>query len=251
MSIQDNINNLNKLIIKKTVISSENKGTVLVEINQVYQLTCFLDILGFKEKTKDIFENNNQKSYLDKIICSIESIMLYHEYQLNNVIDENFKNIYPKIKIFNDTIILDVELPENENKRLYLYYIFFHIIAEIIKTFNLNGILLRGGISIGKHINDNLNFKNIEVIISESHINAYNLESKKSIYPRILIDNSIIDDIIQSHLRNSEKDRDNSKNIYFYQSIVLEKIENNNIYFLNPFYNSLLNFKNEQKKKVM
>ena len=50
-----------------------------------------------------------------------------------------------------------------------------------------NGIAVRGGISFGSDYSDET------IIFSYALVKAYLLESKKAIYPRIVIDNDLID----------------------------------------------------------
>ena len=55
-----------------------------------------------------------------------------------------------------------------------------------------NGIVVRGGISFGNDYSDE------SLIFSMALVKAYTLESKKAIYPRIVIDNDLIDIVKRS-----------------------------------------------------
>jgi len=48
------------------------------------------------------------------------------------------------------------------------------------------GFFLRGGISTGSYFADD------NMIFSKGLVNAYQLESKKAIYPRVIIDKNIV-----------------------------------------------------------
>ena len=63
---------------------------------------------------------------------------------------------------------------------------FFITLKNYFYHFIKYDLYLRGGVSIGFHYEDD------NIIFSDGLIKAYYLESKKSIYPRIILDEDLI-----------------------------------------------------------
>jgi len=57
---------------------------------------------------------------------------------------------------------------------------FIYALEAIQMNLASNGVFIRGGIAIGKH------FENERMIVSEGLIEAYLLESKQAVFPRII-----------------------------------------------------------------
>ncbi|TQQ84249.1 hypothetical protein EXD82_07910 [Peptacetobacter hominis] len=135
------------------------------------RVVAFIDILGFKNLVSNPTNQNK-----------IFSLMQYLKSEKNR----NYKTEYSlsdlgrEITIFSDSIVISYDL----SFKGQIFYILLDIIHFQLDIANM-GILLRGGVSIGSL------YHNKEIVFGPAMINAYNLESKNAIYPRIILDSEI------------------------------------------------------------
>lgn len=159
--------------LEKFIAKEFDKGNCIV---------AFLDILGFEELVKSA----NSKSPQDReiIIGNIHSAL---RRALKNL--ETGENKYLKLikyKIFSDCTCLsipDFYLTNKEATTLCLF-------MTMVKGYNFflmdEKIYLRGGVSFGYHYEDDY------MIFSDGLIKAHNLENKKAVYPRTILDEEVI-----------------------------------------------------------
>lgn len=140
-----------------------------------------LDILGFKNALKD--ESCNTLNELKKMIA--DNVFINGEFL-------NFNNV--SIYILSDTFIV------------YANEISFFTIDAIIKIlenirYDLmnDGFLSRGSIVQGKHFLDE------GLLISPAFLKAYLIEEKECIYPRIIIENKIVEAYKQYKIKEKRK----------------------------------------------
>ncbi len=98
-----------------------------------------------------------------------------------NILKENYGKTF-STKLFSDCICVSCEYTV-EN----IFYLIYEL-AFIQLYFSCEGIFLRGALSKGNH------FENDRMIFSEGLIKAYEIE-QTAIYPRIIIDKDIIEQI--------------------------------------------------------
>jgi hypothetical protein len=145
-------------------------------------IVAYLDILGFEETVKKYVNSNLPKD--KEILGIITSAMAYATKDYN--IDE-FQNIeLIKVKQFSDCTCFCI--PDFYGN--IIEAVMVSLLITRLKGFNMqfisNNLYLRGGVSPGfHHQNDN-------IIFSDGLIKAYKLESKKAIYPRIILDRQLI-----------------------------------------------------------
>lgn len=135
------------------------------------KLVAFLDILGF---TKLVLQNET---------TSLQTINFIdgHVRHILKILQEEYGMKFSS-KLFSDCMCVSCEY-SNEN----IFYI-LHELAYIQLYFSLEGIFLRGALSRGNH------FENARMIFSRGLVKAYELE-QNAIYPRIIIDNELVDQI--------------------------------------------------------
>ena len=136
---------------------------------------AFLDILGFKEKTKaDINEN-----YIKEV-----EYLISHEYisKINwnrNVFEAIGKTL--KLHTFSDNLVASCEYKQQNSN--IIISAFLDYVASIQYHFALKNYFLRGGIHIGSlYTSPNNNF-----ICGQGLIDSYTTESKLAIYPRVVV----------------------------------------------------------------
>ena len=145
------------------------------ESNYPDKLVAFLDILGFKNLVMQDIEGALQ---------TINSIDGHLKHVLKILADNHGKTF--SIKLFSDCICVSCEYTfEN------IFYMMYEL-AFIQLYFSFEGIFLRGALTKGNH------FENDRIIFSKGLIKAYELE-QAAIYPRIIIDKYLIDQIKQDN----------------------------------------------------
>lgn len=148
-------------------------------------IISFFDILGFQ----NIIEDKSPKEIL-KILKNFDE-----ESKVEIETFKSLKNIY-----FSDTVIRMHNLFSKDNL-VNRFGILYHEILEIafiqLNMIMRDGIFIRGSIVLDKIYNDSKYFFGPGVNL------AYNLESKKAIYPRVIIEDSIIKLLFDKDYQNS------------------------------------------------
>jgi len=149
------------------------------------QIVAFIDLLGFTEVLRD-------EEKAEKILDALKKIKSGETKTASSIIelDGQITNIYmkPTITAFSDNVV--ISFPENELKAPASWR---HATIEILNVIQMiavfaiqEGFLLRGGMTIGNlHHEDG-------IVLGNAHIDAYYLESKVAIYPRIVASRELI-----------------------------------------------------------
>lgn len=168
-----------------------------LENKQIDCCVAYLDILGFKsmidsdshlpvfalrfiKKFIDVFYNSTSGKHGD-----VESIDEYDDQGL------------PKATMFSDSIVISQPIKELD------YPTFIDLVAQLQYGLFSKGILVRGGISYGKLYHDE------NYLFGKGLIKAYLLESNYADYPRILVDEDLINTvhkIVDERFEQSWKD---------------------------------------------
>lgn len=149
------------------------------------RFVCFLDILGFTEMIEE-YENDMTSTILQDIQEAFKSSMQVIEND-NQPNKEMIKHL--KYQLFSDCVSISIPYFDREDDFLSN----FNLISAFIRGFQLTmmtkGFFVRGGLSIGSFYSDN------HMIFSKGLVNAYHIESKKAIYPRVMVDKQILNKI--------------------------------------------------------
>lgn len=136
-----------------------------MEIKYENKIVAFIDVLGFSNLV-----------YSDKI----EPISHYYEMILTDFKEAAIKKDL-KFLMISDSIV--VHAPQTKDG----FFAVIKVLSNLQHRLLLKGILIRGAVSFGKlFVSETDN-----IIVGTGLINAYNLE-KKAIFPRIVIDRSVI-----------------------------------------------------------
>lgn len=141
------------------------------DIKNTLSVIAFLDILGGKQLiTQNADESLNlvYKSYTEAIA------------RYKNMADPDF--VLPNINIFSDNITVSCQLDDNFDNALECIMSVILFCTTLTAQFWANGLLIRGGITIGYCFSDNL------MVWGKALVRAYEIESTIAIYPRIVID---------------------------------------------------------------
>lgn len=147
-------------------------------------LVAYLDILGFKNHVKNYF--NNEIEPPEQILDIIKKAF---KEAPNLPYFKPFKEIGMEIqyKQFSDCTCLAVPqiFDKYSEANALILSGFIHLLEDFYFHMLTYKIVLRGGVSIGYHYEDE------NIIFSEGLINAYQLELE-AVYPRIVIDEELV-----------------------------------------------------------
>lgn len=156
-------------------------------MNYTERIVCFLDILGFADHIKGTI-NGDGSDNVDRISETVAALGLAREiFDINNQAEFSPK----RVTQFSDSIV--ISFPVEKESGL------FHALSQILwlqLNFANRGILCRGGIASGRLMHD------AEILFGPAMIDAYKLESKAANYPRVILDQTIIDQGIAAHARH-------------------------------------------------
>ena len=141
------------------------------DIKNTLSVIAFLDIFGGKH----IIEQNADESLNLVYKSYTEAIARY-----KNMADPDF--VLPNINIFSDNITVSCQLDDNFDNALECIMSVILFCTTLTAQFWANGLLIRGGITIGYCFSDNL------MVWGKALVRAYEIESTIAIYPRIVID---------------------------------------------------------------
>lgn len=150
-------------------------------------IVAYIDLLGIKTEMKR--DLNIQKISMNKLYN-----LYTHSMSLARMIEwKESKDI--DFKIFSDNILISKKLSPNNDKRKNEIKSLIYCVAHFqeLMVSDSVGWLARGGISIGELFVDDV------MVWGEALLKSYYIEDNIAIYPRIILDNSVVD-----ILQNSE-----------------------------------------------
>jgi hypothetical protein len=185
-------------------------------------IVAYLDILGFKDIVNKYL--NPQTPTDKKTLNIIISAMGATKKSVNDFISNSeFKNIeIIKFKQFSDCICLSIPDFKGSDSEAAMFGMFLILIKNYYFNFVRKNLYLRGGVSIGFHYEDD------NIIFSDGLIKAYYLESKKSVYPRIILDKKL-----SKHLKKLWKHQKVVISDFGIEKSIL--VDDEGIIFMNPF----------------
>ncbi|AWM12571.1 hypothetical protein DI487_00910 [Flavobacterium sediminis] len=186
-----------------------------------YHFVAFLDILGYSNMVKSDLEGpSGEEKYFQKLL---------------DLHKETNSLKYEKLEFtliqFSDSIIISAPFDHSS------FHSFSKLIAEYQLKLLLRGILIRGGVTYGKH------YYKDDFLFSSGLIDAYGIESKLARYPRIIISNDLFE-LMVSHKVNLEYtlNDNNYKIIDFIKTSSIEQVQ---ISIINDIIEKLERNKNE------
>lgn len=183
---------------------------------------AFLDVLGFKQKLNE-FELEAKSNHIP---------------ENDDAVNANGKYISQKANDFINTFKLAISQLDEKKYRYYLFsdnicitsiedtsasdlQDLLLVIAKLYFEFAKRGYFLRGGIDYGLFIDEET------LALGNPLANAYELETKKAVYPRIVLSQNLVDEF-QGYDPQGEKQFD-----YFYSDALIK--DSCEIKFLNVF----------------
>lgn len=143
------------------------------------RIVCFIDILGFSNVVNGTINNGINGNIKLKNICG--ALNMIDDFRITMSEKMLIKDV--RTTQFSDSVVISFPWIEEDNSIIaafmWIKYLQFFLIME-------HDVLLRGGITIGDIIH------NEKMIVGPAMIDAYTLESKCAINPRIIIDSNVI-----------------------------------------------------------
>ncbi len=132
----------------------------------IHTYTAVIDVLAYRYRLKQD-QKNGSLSFKDDLEKALK-------------IFDSINSTVFRVQAISDTIILTC----NEHKN---FIQFLNILKKVFFAFLECGLFIRGAIAYSRH------FENGRLTYSHAIAKAHELESKAAIYPRIILDNNIID----------------------------------------------------------
>lgn len=169
------------------------KGESSINMGNYYEehVIAFIDILGFKEHIEKITSNVQHAQVIHDCLTYLSDVKkdIYEsEYPLTDLIGK-------EVSVFLDSIVLSYPLNET-SAVFYLLLDVIHIQLELMAK----GILLRGGITVGQLYHKN------GVVYGPAMNEAYRIESKNAIYPRVVVDKNVLIEGVKNGYHSSEEE---------------------------------------------
>ncbi len=199
------------------------------------RIVVFLDILGFGEKLiefeKEAINSCNGEDFISVNISNLITVFK-DAIKYINEIDCNYY-------LFSDNICLSIDA-ENDHS---LHFETMFAITDLMQHFSNIGHFLRGAIDYGWFVDEK------KLALGTPLANAYLLESKSAIYPRVLLSDRYLKYLDELEMNGELSD----EAIYYKQYFIRKSCE---ITYLMPFFNVLKKtnkveyFKNYQKQII-
>jgi len=168
---------------------------------KTYSLVALLDVLAYRSHI-DLDRTNGTEKFKTKLETALSVLSNINETEISH-------------QAISDTIIIAANPSTTLTE-------FFSTIALVQRAFLKSGLLIRGGIAFEQH------FKSGNLTYSHALAVAYELEQKQAIYPRVVVDKSVIE-MVQT---GSKFSNDDICNIYGMRLICVQ----NGIHFVNFIY---------------
>lgn len=150
--------------------------TDTLELNPIYEerVVAFVDILGFSSMVQKSEKDIKKTIEIRAALYEIEN---YKKINKDNRYDE----MGSEVTIFSDSIVISRSTEWKYGDVFHTILDMLHLQMELLSK----GILLRGGITVGKLYHKN------NIVFGPAMIKAYKMESQEAIYPRIIVDENL------------------------------------------------------------
>lgn len=172
----------------KTPTDSKNK-------NLTERIVAFVDILGFKNMVHDSLNSQESANNLHEALKRIYDLKNHNESPTEVT---SLREFGVEISTFSDSIVISYPI-DYEGGLFFILMELIHLQLDLA----CYGILIRGGLSIGLLYHDG------NIVYGPAMNEAYYLESKCAIYPRIIINKEdIIEGICKTRAEQNTMEQD-------------------------------------------
>jgi len=148
------------------------------------RIVAFIDILGFKallDETLDKKGNDNEEA-INAVVSAYEAIRDIWDLDKKSDYLNTKSSQTKKVSIFSDCLVVSFEI----NQSSEVFYTLLEI-KWLIMRLLARKILCRGAVSLGKFIHTD------NYLFGPALVEAYLLESKAAVYPRVILDTNVIE----------------------------------------------------------
>ncbi len=176
-------------------------------------LCAYIDILGYSDSVLVSYENGKEDKYFKKLFHALNGNMKIFHNSFPDLINRETHFI----KVLTDNIVIGypIETGHGENE----FGDLITMISYYQASMALSGLFVRGAIVRGSLFMDD------SIVYGKSIINAYQLESKYAVVPRIILSDEVYK-LVQSHLKFYSNPRSSPQYNHIY-------LDNDNYAFLN------------------
>jgi hypothetical protein len=137
-----------------------------------YSIVTFLDVLGFRSLVA-----NESADHISSILKKMRT------YAGRDNVEEDDDPYLPTISTFSDCVVRTNFSDSEANVEYQIGLLFFELLALLHAQCQLidSGVVVRGGVAFGDIVHDE------DSVFGPAMVDAYELESKKAVYPRIVI----------------------------------------------------------------
>jgi len=172
------------------------------------RVLAFIDILGFSESIRKTIQDDIEDETETKRINNLLEKVQGH---LNFEREDNGKFFNSKVvNQFSDSLIISYLMTE-ESGIFFILIDLLHLYATAV----FNGFLLRGAVVCDKV------YHTENKVFGPALVKAYNMENKLAIYPRIILDDNIINVAAKYHSRN----HDSEMEIEYIKELILKDFD--------------------------
>ena len=146
----------------------------MTELELKSHLICYIDILGYEEKMKELGE----KEFLEKLAEVYQKAI-----ELITVSTPSLQQY--EYRFFSDNLVFYTKKPENGDELTGMLYLIIFVAYVLQFTFINHELFIRGSITEGPFYTDR------NYVYGKGLIDAYKLENEVAIYPRIVLDRKL------------------------------------------------------------
>jgi hypothetical protein len=185
------------------------------------RIVAFIDILGFKSLLSETTDNkgiDNEKA-INAVISAYEAIRDIWDLDKKSDYLDTESSDSKKVSIFSDCLVVSFEV----NQPSQVFYTLLEIKWLIMRLISRK-ILCRGAVSVGKFIHTD------NYLFGPALVEAYTLESKAAMYPRVILDHTVI----EAGAQNSIMDHDSSEELRYVRSLLEQ--DSDGMYYIDYFF---------------
>ena len=185
------------------------------------RVVAFIDILGFKSLLKDTIDKkgNDNEKVIDSIISAYEAIRDIWDLDKKSKFLDTKPSKTKKVSVFSDCLVVSFKINQPSEVFTTLLEIKWLIMRLLARK-----ILCRGAVSLGKFIHTE------NYLFGPALVEAYTLESKAAMYPRVILDHTII----EAGERNKISDHSFSQEHEYVQSLLEQ--DSDGMYYIDYFF---------------
>jgi len=148
------------------------------------RIVAFLDILGFKSLLDETVDKdgNDIEEKINSVVSAYQAIRDIWDLDNGSQLAEYKKTNSKQVSIFSDSIVVSFKV-EDPSQVFFTLLEIKHVIMLLLSR----KILCRCAVAIGKFIHTE------NYLFGPALVEAYTLESKAAMYPRVILDNSVIE----------------------------------------------------------